>query len=109
MRRTISEYIKLCNFKQLSNIKRLVLNEYNERVDFKNQLLTERELDVLRLFCFTNNQISEKLIVSPTTVATHSWNIHTKLYSKNRAEALIKALKQKIIRLEEIDIPETKK
>src|SRR5690606_18822384 len=49
--------------------------------------LTKREKEVLRLIAegMTNNQIAEKLFVSPSTVDTHRKNMITKLEVSNTA------------------------
>lgn len=53
--------------------------------------LTKREKEVLKLIAegFTNNQIAEKLFISPLTVDSHRKNLLTKLHVNNTA-ALIR-------------------
>jgi two-component system, NarL family, response regulator LiaR len=71
-----------------------------------DQGLTERELEVLRLLAHgqTNRQIAESLVVSEETIKTHIGNILTKLHLAHRTQAVIYALKQNIITLDEIDL-----
>jgi NarL family two-component system response regulator LiaR len=68
--------------------------------------LTEREVEVLRLLArgCTNREIAEKLTVSAETVKTHVGNILTKLHLAHRAQAVIHALKQGLISLDEIKL-----
>ena len=50
--------------------------------------LTEREREILKLVAegYTNNQIAERLVISPKTVDTHSTHIMDKLNLHSRAE-----------------------
>jgi len=61
--------------------------------------LTRREMQVLRLICegCTNQQIAEALIVSVNTIKKHTNNIYGKLGVRNRAQAVIRAQKIKLI------------
>ncbi len=61
--------------------------------------LTDRELDVLRLIVdgYSNQEISEKLIVSIHTAKAHVCNILQKLSVDDRTQAAIKALKDGIV------------
>jgi len=68
--------------------------------------LTERELQVLRLLAHgrTNREIAQELIVGVETVKTHVGNILTKLHLAHRTQAVIQALKQGLISLDEIEL-----
>jgi NarL family two-component system response regulator LiaR len=68
--------------------------------------LTERELQVLRLLAHgrTNRQIADELIVGVETVKTHVGNILAKLHLAHRTQAVIRALKQGLISLDEIEL-----
>ncbi|MCP4362589.1 MAG: response regulator transcription factor [Chloroflexi bacterium] len=68
--------------------------------------LTEREMTVLRLLAHgkTNKEIAAELFVSEETVKTHVGNILTKLHMNQRTQAVIAALKQGLISLNEIDL-----
>jgi NarL family two-component system response regulator LiaR len=67
--------------------------------------LTEREMDVLRQLANgrTNRQIAEMLVVSEETVKTHVGNILAKLQLAHRGQAIVYALKQGLITLEELE------
>jgi len=58
-----------------------------------SNLLTERELDVLRYLArgLTTSQAGAELFISENTVKTHIRHIHEKLDVSNRAEAIAKA------------------
>lgn len=71
-----------------------------------NNSLTERELDVLKLACFPQDEIAAKLCLSKTTIKSHINNIYCKLCVHNTAQALIKALKDRIISLDDIETGE---
>ena len=64
--------------------------------------LTEREIEVLRLICkgMTNQQMAEQLFISRRTVDTHRSNLLEKTYSKNTAQLIMYAIKNKIIEVE---------
>lgn len=67
--------------------------------------LTERETDVLRQLAHghTNRQIADALTISEETVKTHIGNILSKLQLAHRTQAVIYALKQGIISLDELE------
>ena len=68
--------------------------------------LTEREMTVLRLLAHgrTNREIAAELNVGDETVKTHVGNILSKLQMAQRTQAVIVALKQGLISLDEIDL-----
>jgi NarL family two-component system response regulator LiaR len=68
--------------------------------------LTEREMEVLRLLAHgrTNREIAEELVVGVETVKTHVGNILAKLHLAHRTQAVIHALKQGLISLDEIEL-----
>jgi NarL family two-component system response regulator LiaR len=68
--------------------------------------LTQREMEVLRLLAHghTNRGIAEELVVSEETVKTHVGNILAKLHLAHRTQAVVHALKQGLISLDEIEL-----
>ena len=68
--------------------------------------LTERELTVLRQLAHgcTNREIADKLFISEETVKTHLGNILGKLQLTHRTQALIYALKHKLISLDDLEL-----
>ncbi len=82
-------------------IARKVLNFVREssgqqnKVDFK---LTSREEDILQLLVdgLSFKKIGEKLFISPYTVHSHIKRIYEKLHVHSKAEAVSKALRNKI-------------
>jgi NarL family two-component system response regulator LiaR len=68
--------------------------------------LTDREMEVLRLLAHgrTNREIAGELVVSEETIKTHVGNILTKLHLAHRTQAVIHALKQGLISLDEIEL-----
>jgi len=61
--------------------------------------LSERETEVLKKLSKGMNykDVAEDLFLSPHTIKTHIKNIYSKLHVNNRAEAIYKAIKQKLI------------
>jgi DNA-binding CsgD family transcriptional regulator len=63
---------------------------------------TPKEKEILKLFCFTSIEIAKTLNIKKTTVKMHTENILTKLQCKSKAAALFEAVKQDLIKLQEI-------
>ena len=61
-------------------------------------MLSEREIDVVRFLSegLTNQQIAERLSLSPHTIARHLANARGKLGAANRAEAAARFGEMKI-------------
>ncbi len=88
-------------------VTRRVLERMREASDSREderplvEALTPRELEVLRLMATsaTNKEIAEKMSISEETVRTHSKNILSKLGQPNRTQAVLFALRLKVIQL----------
>lgn len=65
--------------------------------------LTKRQKEVLRLFCYDNKTIADKLGINECSVKTHSQNIKNRLNAENKAKCIIVALKHQLLSLEEIE------
>lgn len=67
--------------------------------------LSEREKDVVKLICqeLTNNEIGEKLFISPRTVESHRQRILEKIGAKNTVGIVIYAIVNNIYTLEKIE------
>jgi two-component system response regulator NreC len=61
--------------------------------------LTEREREILKLVAegYTNNQIAERLVISPKTVDTHRTHIMDKLNLHSRAELVKYAIRRGLL------------
>ena len=75
----------------------------------KNELLSERELQVLRLGAegLGNKQIAVRLSIGPRTVQTHWRNIFGKLGVYSRTEAIVRSLRKGWITIEGEEYGET--
>ncbi len=71
--------------------------------------LTDRELEVLQLAAdgLTNRQIGRRLTISENTVKNHIRNILEKLHLHSRMEAVLYAVREDLINLEDRDKPST--
>mgnify|MGYP003571329972 CR=1 FL=1 len=63
---------------------------------------TDRELEIVKLLCLPNAEISKRLFITPATVQTHIENIRHKVDSTSRAGILIELIKSGVIDIEEI-------
>jgi two-component system, NarL family, response regulator NreC len=65
----------------------------------EDQVLTERELEVLRLVAlgYTNSEIAKQMYLSPRTVETHRANLQSKLKLNGRPELVRYALEHGLI------------
>jgi len=70
------------------------VNSGEEKDSYSN--LTEREREILKLVAegYTNNQIAERLVISPKTVDTHRTHIMDKLNLHSRAELVKYAMRR---------------
>jgi len=59
----------------------------------------EREVVVLVARGHTNRQIAEALIISERTVGNHVMNIYGKIGATDRAQAIVYAIKQGLVRV----------
>ncbi len=61
--------------------------------------LTKREQEVLQYICegYTNQEIADKLFISPRTVDGHRSNLMDKTYSRNTAELVTFAIKNELV------------
>lgn len=68
--------------------------------------LTERETDVLKQLASgkTNREIAEALFISEETVKSHIGNILSKLHLAHRTQAVIYALKQGLISMDDLKL-----
>ena len=68
--------------------------------------LTEREQEILLELAhgLTNKEIAAKLVIGTETVKTHVGNILSKLHLKHRHQALVYALKNGLLSLDELEI-----
>ncbi len=66
--------------------------------------LTEREIEVLRQLAHgrTNREIAGALFISEETVKTHIGNILSKLHLAHRTQAVVYAIKQGLVSLDEL-------
>ena len=72
-----------------------------DRERARHTLATERELEVLRLVATgkNNREIAKDLIISENTVKNHVRNILEKLQLHSRMEAVMYAVKEKLLDL----------
>ncbi len=76
-----------------------IKNSTNQKEANKKYGLTKKELEVLALIVdgLSNQEISEKLVVSISTTKAHVHNILQKLYLTDRTKAAIIALKEGLV------------
>ncbi len=66
--------------------------------------LTTRETEVLRALAFgrSNKEIATELFISEETVKTHVGRLFSKLGIENRAQAVVQALKRRIVAIDDL-------
>ena len=66
--------------------------------------LTPREIEVLRQLALglANKEIAYALSISEETVKSHVGNVLGKLHVENRSQAIVQALKRRLVKLEEL-------
>jgi len=76
-------------------------NQQNQALEIKQQL-TERELEVLKEIVRgeSNRSIAEKLFISEKTVKNHTTSIFRKLDVHDRTQAVLHAIKHKLVKLD---------
>jgi NarL family two-component system response regulator LiaR len=91
------------------SVARKVLNRFasisgKPEVQKPSEVLSEREMDVLRLATrgLSNQDIAEELCLSIRTVQGHLGHIFNKLQVSSRTEAVVRALKEGWITLEDV-------
>ena len=69
--------------------------------------LTQREVEVLKLLArgLSNNEIAERLVISPKTVANHVEHIYTKIGASSRAAAALFAMRHGLLPEDEFLAP----
>jgi two-component system NarL family response regulator len=89
-----------------------LLNEFNslarkaeERQQYPAPALTSRELEVLKLVAkgMSNREIADELYISENTVKNHVRNILEKLHLHSRMEAVIYAVKERLLDIRDED------
>jgi DNA-binding NarL/FixJ family response regulator len=86
-------------------------NNLARRAEEKQQVpaprLTDRELEVLKLVAqgLTNKDIADSLYISENTVKNHVRNILEKLHLHSRMEAVVYAVREKLLDLDETNRP----
>jgi two-component system NarL family response regulator len=95
-----------------------LLNEFNslakkaeERQQYPAPALTSRELEVLKLVAkgMSNREIADDLYISENTVKNHVRNILEKLHLHSRMEAVIYAVKERLLDIREDDTDEERR
>lgn len=72
-------------------------------------VITQRELQVLRLAALDDNYIAERLDITIPTVKEYFKRIYTKLRCGNRRQAIIKAIRLCLVKPEQFVLVETKR
>jgi DNA-binding NarL/FixJ family response regulator len=82
-------------------IQKVVANFNGKQKKNVSSVLSERELEILRLICesYTNDKIAEKINISYDTVKWHRANILNKTSCTNTAGLVIYAIKNKLIEI----------
>ncbi|GCF08828.1 response regulator [Dictyobacter arantiisoli] len=101
---TAIHVIKIGQFYLSPTAQSVVIGDYLQRVRTGEERdsyssLTEREREILKLVAegHTNNQIAERLVISPKTVDTHRTHVMDKLNLHSRAELVKYAMRRGLL------------
>jgi NarL family two-component system response regulator LiaR len=100
LEQAIQEVLEGGNFFSQEILKKMAIRLNRKNSDRYNEL-TEREFEILVNICtgMTNNEIANKLFISPKTVEVHKSNIFRKTDVKNSAQLVIYAIKKGLIEI----------
>ena len=103
LERAISEVMLGESYFSNELLRKIIKNMGRKKADkpIENTNLTLRELEVLQQICLdlNNEEIAQKLYISPMTVKSHRSNLLEKTGCKNTTGLILFALKNKIIEL----------
>jgi len=87
----------------VSALHRIMTDEYNQEQGTSQDILSERETDVLKLLAkgLANKEIADKLNISTNTVITHRKNISQKTGIKSVSGLTIFAVVQQIVSIDD--------
>ncbi len=100
LEKAIQEVLDGGNFFSQEILKKMAIRLNRKNSDKHNEL-TEREFEIMVHVCngMTNNEIANKLFISPKTVEVHKSNIFKKTNVKNSAQLVIHAIKRGLIEI----------
>jgi DNA-binding NarL/FixJ family response regulator len=100
LEQAIQEVLEGGNFFSQEIMQKMAMR-LNRKNPSKYETLTERELEVLVLVCngLSNQEIGDKLFISPKTVEVHKSNIFKKTGVRNSAQLVIYAIKNGFIEI----------
>lgn len=103
LERAISEVMQGESYFSNELLRKIINNLGRKNTDKPNGnvVFTLREMEVLQQICLglNNEEIAEKLFISPKTVKSHRSNLLEKTNSKNSSVLILYALKNKIVNL----------
>lgn len=91
---------------QMNKMRAQISNKTPKPVFTKDQKLSEREIDILKLISLqkTSKEIGSLLYISPKTVEGHKNNLYLKTGAKNITGLLIYAIQHHIITVEDLSV-----
>jgi len=94
------------NIDQLEVLREQISPKVSKPLYEDEQLLTEREVEIMRLLCYqkTAKEIGDLLFITQRTVEGHKNNIFAKIGVRNVAGLIIYALQKQIVTLEELTL-----
>lgn len=89
---------------QIEILREQISNKVSKPCYDSDDLLTEREVEIVRLLCHqkTAKEIGEVLFITQRTVEGHKNNVFTKIGVRNIAGLIIYALQKQIVTLDEL-------
>ena len=89
-------------FGEFNRLEKRKQDEAVQRERRREETLTYREVEVLQMICkgLSNQEIAQTLFLSEKTVKNHLTNIFRKINVTDRTQAVLYAIKQKIVSIE---------
>jgi two-component system NarL family response regulator len=83
------------------------LSTRSDKVQYPSPTLTNRELEVLKLVAkgMSNREVADQLFISDNTVKNHVRNILEKLHLHSRMEAVLYAVRERLLDIRDDDDP----
>lgn len=89
--------------KYFGNINFDIYKEIKKLENRQNFEFSKRQLEFARLLCLRDNEIANRLIISPATAKTHILKFRQKTGTTTKASALVELIRAGVINIDEVE------